>query len=378
MSISRNGKCNIRDDTNLQTDYSTVRNIDCPKDQTYYDFYSEDLKTVLNYNDNYFDFLDNKLPLFSKIVNVNVKWSLSLRYAFYRNTVGCLLSKYSNINEKKVFKDFTTDDGKIPTRFEDKRFQLRNILSVFVNFMDTYDFQNRIQVTILILNCVVILFNLIIIFYKFLILCCKSPQFIQTMANYEGALSFFLDFVIAVLGGVSYYIISKFIDLIDNLLSTDCVDNRVQYQFGVFNEALESTAEQNFQIFLYMIFKIVIIILSVMYYMIYKNCSFRFNSLKKLIMETINEGEDEMDLEALKEDVKEEIEPIEGNRNNKKADDSASKKVANKNILLGKILGKSEKKDENNSERAKIDINKPTESEMVNIIKENDKDLKKI
>lgn len=376
MAISRNGKCNIKEDSNLQTDYSAIRNIDCPRDQTYYDFYSQDLKNVLNTNDNYFDLLDKQLPLFSKIVNIDVKWSLALKYSFYRNTIGCLLSKYSNINTNSAFAEYKVPEGYNATRFDQKRFQLSNILSVFIDFTETYTFQNNIQIAILILNCFVIFFNLIIIFYKVFVLCCACPQLIENLAKYEGASSFFLDFVIAVLGGVSYFIIKKFIGLIENLLSTDCIDNRVQYQFGVFNDALDSTAEQNFQIFLFMIFKITIIFFSLLYYMLYKKCNFRWNSIKKVMMETINEGEDEMDLEALngeEDNNDEEKQESPGAEDNNK--DKANNSVQSKNKnddgkkVVNFINNFNKKKDESDSNKVK-DKNPPSQSEMINIMKE--------
>ncbi len=381
MAITRNGKCNLKDDSNLQADYSVIGNIDCPRDQTYYDFYTEDMKQVLNNNDNYFDILEKQLPLFSKIVNTDVKWSIGLEYAFYRNSIGCLLSKYSTINRNSGFRPLKMPDGRNATLYEKKKFQLQNILSVFVNFMETYTFQNYMQIAILIINCFVIFFNLVIIFYKISNICCSCPQVIQNLVEHEGTFSFFLDFVIAILGGVSYFIIKQFIDLIGNLLNTDCIDNSVQYQFGVFNDALDSTAEQNFQIFLFMIFKIVIIVLSVLFYMMYKKCSFRCRRIKKIIMETINEGEDEMDLEALKMNTKEIEENSEkpkiDEKNNDKGTNSMQNKSSdkgNKNINNLANLVNIYNHKQNDSDKNK---NQPSHTEMIKIIKENEEEIKR-
>jgi len=372
MSITRNGKCNIKDDTNLQTDYSVINNVNCPRDQAYHDFYSEDLFNILNFNDNYYNYLDSNLPMFSQIVNTNVKWSLGIKYAFYRNTIGCLLSEYSRLNQNNAFSEYRPAQGKNATNYEKKIFQLRNILSVFINFNLSYTFQNNIQISILIINCSVVFFNVSVIFFKIFRICCNCPEFVNIFIKYEGTFSFILDFSTAILGGTSYFIIDKFITLINNLLDTDCVDNRVQYQFGVFNDALDSTSEQNFQIFIFMVFKLFFLFFSTFYYMIYKKCNFRWNSLKRVIMENVNEGEDEMDLESLTE--KEEKSDIKDNSlkntpikiiindlvnnnfiKNKTEDDKNIKNEMDQNTI---------KKDDNDNNNNK---NQKTETEMINI-----------
>ena len=320
LRIERSGKCNIKNDSSLSIDYSVISNVECPLDQQISPFYNEDIKAVLNANDNYFDYLNEKLPLFGYILNQDIKWSMGVEYAFQRNTLGCLLTNYAKINKNDFFSPQSNT-----TEFEKKLENMQNLLQVFVNFKQKYAFQEKTQQAILIINSVVVFFNLILIFFKLFKLCVKCPSICESISDYESIISFLMDITIAILGGISFFTIQRFTNLIDNLLSSECIDNLIQYQFGIFNDALQSTGDQNLQIFIFILFKIIIIFLSIVFYMCYKKCSFRFKSLNRIIFENINEGENEIELSIL--------EKIDHKKNN---------------IVLGKLNKEiDEKKDEN-------------------------------
>ncbi len=299
LLIVGNGKCNLKQQNQIYLDYSTITNIECPIDQHIHNFYSSDIKQILNSNDNYYDYLDSKLPLFDILVNKDVKWSLGLEYAFHRKTLTCLFEKYDKLNNIEFFSKIEKKNN-IITNFDIKKEKLKNLLILFINFNSNYKFQDGIQLSILIINSLVIFFNIVIIIHKLILLWIPCDDNINMLFSYEYIFSFIFDVIIAILGAVSYFILGKFVDYFENILKSDCIDNYIQYQFTVFSDSLQNTLNQNFQIFIFMIFKIFLIFIHILYYSLYRNCKCRCSNFKRVIIENLNEGENNIDIVELR------------------------------------------------------------------------------
>lgn len=291
ISISFNGKC-IDGDNSINFNYPLINDKVCAIDQSYYTIFKSPVNTVLNANDNYFESINKNFPLFDFVVNDQTKFNLDISYAFYRESLRCFLEKFDTLNEKRPLPGFTyvesTDTLVI------KRNKLKALLRSFVQFDSSYEFQNYIQLAILIVNCFIVGINVMVISAKIIIYSCSCCSWFSPFIVCEKYLCFFLDLGLAVLGGVSYFILIDYVDVIDNMLDQNCVDNYVQYKFGVFSDNLEATAEANLQLFIIMIIKIFMIVFTILYYISCSKCNIECKRFGEIVAEGINDGDDDI------------------------------------------------------------------------------------
>jgi hypothetical protein len=286
ISISLSGKC-VDGSHALDFSYPIINDTECPIDQRYYNIEKENAKVILGRN-NYINTLI-QYPLFNLTITDNNKWSIDSEYAFYRNTLTCLMKEYDNINEKTEY------FGKISSgyTFDVQKQKIRNILTVFANFDTSFSYQNAIQILILFINSLIVFVNLVSIMSKILAIGFNCCNCIRIFVYYEKLFSFFLDLCLAFLGAFSFFILYRYVNLVNILVDSDCVDNYVQYKFGLFANTLQDTAESNLQLFIIILIKIFFILFSIVYYITCKRCKLSCFKFWEIIVENINEGDED-------------------------------------------------------------------------------------
>jgi hypothetical protein len=283
VHISRNGKC-VSGENSLQTGYALIPEQKCPLDQRFFTSSKLDMQTVLNANDGYYDFLQGRLPLFDFFSSSDNKWTLDLEYAFYRNTISCLLSNYDTL-----FPDLVKNiDTTLPYKAQQK-VKLSRILKSLITLNYSNLFLKFIQISILALNINVVVLNVAIILYKFLRM--FFPKKIIIFFENEVYISFIMDLLIAILGGFSFFSMNYYQDKINLLLQQECADDFVKYTLTAYCDSMQGAAEQNLQIFVIMLFKLFILIFSILYYVFLDNCKMRCHQIGKLIKDNLNDGE---------------------------------------------------------------------------------------
>lgn len=289
LYITRDGRCATQLNS-LTINYPLLfENRECSKDGRFYTIDTMQVKEILNINGNYYDYLSQNLPLFNLSVTEDEIWNLDAKYAFYRNTLSCLMKNYDDINREELLGAFYS-----PEQLKEYNKQkLKVILTTFVDMYENYSFQGNVQSAILGLNVLVVSINLFIIAYKILKYFHQKYAWLNEIFENEVYITFTIDLSIAVLGGASYFILTNFTSYIDGILETTCVDSYMQYKLGIFSESLGGTSDENLQIFIFMLIKIFIILFSILYY--FAAYSFKLNcyEMKQIIIDNINEGEGE-------------------------------------------------------------------------------------
>lgn len=298
MAITLEGQC-VDGNNSLTIDYNLIPRKRCPIRQDYFAADEKPLDDILNRNDKYYDLLSANLKLFNYTNFNQNKMRLDIQYAFFRNTLTCLMNNYDGI-KNQFFNNSTSNTT--ANQQELMKIQLTNVLQVFVNLDVYFTFQQIIQIIILALNCFVVFMNLVFIFIRFTNLCCSClGSGINVAYVIETYLSFTTDLIIAVLGGCSYFILSQFSDFLSNLFSTLCLDNYVQYQLGTYGDAIDNTGDENLQIFILMIIKVAILMFSCNVFCCTKGCKeIECKAIEYVIRENINEGESPEEEQSLK------------------------------------------------------------------------------
>lgn len=291
ISISRSGKC-ATGPNSLYSDHPLLKKIDCPLDQKYYSISKLPLEEVL-INNNYLDEV-LKIPGMNRSLTNENKWSLDSQYGFYKFSLTCLMENYDKIHLSKV----SSLNQTILGDFTYKQRKIAYILQGFLEFTTNYQYQNYLQLIILGLNAILVIVSILTIFLKIFSYCLKCRDCYLSLFSFEIYFSFFIELGLGVLGGSSYFIMTDYINFLDSLVNSGCVDNYVQYKFGVFNQSLGDSSDQNLEVFFIVLLKIVLIIISTIYYTCYlekMTCSHFGTIIKENIGDGQEEGNDEQD-----------------------------------------------------------------------------------
>ena len=111
-------------------------------------------------------------------------------------------------------------------------------------------------------------------------------------------MSFISDLIIAFLGGFAFFTLYSYNDIIQQLTQSKCMDDYAKFKLNTYSNALQGAAEQNFQIFVIMLMKIGIIILSIVYYIIAEGCS-SCSKVSNVIVANMNEGQSDEETELV-------------------------------------------------------------------------------
>src|SRR5690606_21161648 len=98
-----------------------------------------------------------------------LKWSFDLEYAFYRDTLTCLMNRYNLLDEYFNFIQSRTLDTV-------QKEMLSNILNGFINMNLSHWALQLLQLILLIANVIVVCLNLTIVFYRWIMMYKKGPE----------------------------------------------------------------------------------------------------------------------------------------------------------------------------------------------------------
>lgn len=285
ISISRSGKC-VTGVNSIYSDHPLLNKVECPIDQRYYSLSKLSLQEVLM-NNNYLDQV-LKIPGMNRSMSNENKWSLDSQYGFNKFTLTCLMNNYDKINLKTI----SALNQTILGDFAYKQRKIGYILQGFLQFNSNFDYQNILQIVILAINSLLVFVSIVTVFYKIVSYFLDCNNCCHLFFSLEIYFTFFIEVSLGAIGGASYYTMSSYIDFLDSLLTSGCVDNYVQYKFGIFEQSLSSSSDQNLEIFFIVLLKILLIILSTIYYSLALD-KMTCRKLGAIIKENIGEGEEE-------------------------------------------------------------------------------------
>lgn len=293
-----NGRCSNGFDNSLSL-YSLVSSVDCSLENRYYDTQKLPVDYVLNNNDNYYDYLNETYPLLSTRLTPKTSVGFGLEYSFYRDTISCLMDSTL---------DFNTFFG-AQTQHVDQlmmnRENIRRILFTFVSMHTYFQFQEGLQIFLLSINCLSVLVNVCVILFRTFKIFMDDKYYGHRCLYFEVYFSFLLDLFSAIVGATSFFILNTVVNFVNDLLNTSCLGDYTQWKLDAYGNDLYDTAEQNLQIFVIMLLKLLIILISILYYYSMKECKVTCKELGNVVYDTIHEGDDK-DSPMNEDEVKEE------------------------------------------------------------------------
>jgi hypothetical protein len=223
--------------------------------------------------------------MFQSMLNNDDTVGLGLKYAMYRDTLTCL---YKKLNGTTFFKSSEYDLNALTIKEK-----IAISVYLFINMDDVFLIQDYIQTYLLSVNCVIVVFNVCMVIFRIVRVCLGHKNFGRKCVYLEVYFSFFLDLVNAVVGAISYFSLNEVVTYTNTVLDTGCMGNYEGAKLDAYAGDLFSTADQNFQMFLVMVMKLLLIVINIFYYIIVKKCKITCSRLAKLIYENIQEGDDE-------------------------------------------------------------------------------------
>jgi hypothetical protein len=275
IHIGGNGMC-VDGSNSFQSSYALLPETNCPLSQRYYSVHKQNFKDVLNNNDNYYDFLASRLPLFNGVLD-DSKWSLDLEYPSFRDSLTCLMNYYDN----------TYPNSNNSTTYT--RDKMTFVLQSFITLNKSDFFQNFTQVCLLVLNILVVIINSSVLIYKSVRVFKNVPKTLKQIFKSELFVSFFIDCLIAALGAFAFFSLNVYKSYLNLITETNCLDDFMLYKFNTYSDSLEQTAEQNLQIFVIMMFKLLIVVAIVLHYSCSKKCRFKLKKLMKLLKDNLHD-----------------------------------------------------------------------------------------
>jgi hypothetical protein len=340
IALTLDGRCVANDRNRLVLHYGLIDSVECPRDQRFYPSTTIRVYDVL-VNSGNFESL-SKFPGFNRTIMGDVKWNFESEYPFYKFTLQCLMNKVEETKHTLLQVQNTTNMSNL----EFLKTRIGTILNVFLNFDEDFKYQIILQIIILGVNIFIIFVSLAVISYKFISYFCKCNMF-KKFFDLETWVGFSSEIFLGILGGFSYFFIGQYINAINWLMSTDCVDNYLQYKLGIFSSSLDSSRSQNFQVFLIVLIKFFFILITSLFYLL--------NGRKltcKIIEENVGEGGENSD---------EEDECNDGNKekdeNVASEEDRLQKKIEMINGRLQKYLENNDSKNGENLKKDEKDAN---------------------
>jgi len=366
INITMEGLCN-NDNTLKQTLYALMNRTECSLETRNYITSKRNMTTVLKANKIYNE-ISNSFPLFNISLSNDNYFSLELEYAIYRDTPSCLVKNLNFLNKNL---ELSVYEGQ--SDYDKTKEKFKKALLIFISIDNTFETQMFFQYYLLCSNCFTVLFNVFIILFRLYKLFQRNEFYGSCILYYEVYISFFIDILSAIVGGIGFFILKDYYSLIDELTETNCFDNFVEYRLNSYSNDLYSTADSNFQVFIIMIIKIFLISLNVLVYVSIKKCKIKKENICKIIYESIHEG-DEDDTPLSSKEVDEEIRKSEIPKVNLNDNIKEDEKQIHINNVEVKILD-NQIKDENLEIRDKKDKSSK-EQEYIYIHNNSEKDNK--
>lgn len=300
MTIGLMGKC-VDATSHISLDYILLKQNKCVFKESYDSVHETSMNKLLDANDNYFQVLNTKLPLFSYEIEEDIPMKLQTQRAFFHTALTCLMKNYDQLGNY-----FGNKEKANEATFEAANDRVKGILTVFVRFESSFNTQKIIQLVNLILTAVGISLQ-----FLFLIARCFGPKVFSKMCGIsELIVEYLINIVVAVIGIYSYLTLKDYLGFVEKLVESVCIDNLTKYYFGVFAESLDETANSNLEIFLITLVKTSILVLSIIALLIARKGKVSMQEFMKVIVESVklenednNDNEDEENKQRKEEDA---------------------------------------------------------------------------
>lgn len=230
-------------------------------------------------------YYNETIPFFDSMLTSDDTAGLELKYAMYRDVITCL---YKKVDANSFFnkKTYNLDSLKIKE-------MISISVYVFINMKNVFNIQNAIQTYLLIVNVIIVSFNVCMVIFRVVKVCIRDKHYGHKCVYLEVYFSFILDLVNAIVGAASYFTLNEVVNYTNYIIDTGCMGNYEGAKLDAYAGDLFSTADQNFQMFLVMVMKLTLILINIFYYIIVKKCKISCSRLLKLIYENIHEGDEE-------------------------------------------------------------------------------------
>lgn len=283
MFLGLRGICS-NGENNTLTLVSLLETNDCSIESRNFITQTEEIDVVLNHN-NIYSAYNTTIPQFDLRLTNQDKISFGLKYAMYRDTISCLIKSL----------DFTTfwDIGNYDVDKLNNKQKVSLTVYIFVSMGNVFDTQNAIQLYLLIINISVVGINVLVIIFRVVKSFIKNAYFGHSCLYYEVYFSFIIDIASAIVGGISYFYLENIVNYVNNILDTNCMGNYESYKLDSYANDLYDTADQNLQIFVLMVIKILLITINILYYASVKKCRMTCSKFGHLIYENIHEGDED-------------------------------------------------------------------------------------
>lgn len=290
LGVNREGMCADETHSKSVITYPLMKLIQCGLSPLYYTIDSIPLLTILKSN-GLFNTVKNQLPFISVYVSTNYKWNLQSYTAMNRDSIYCILNKFDLFIENANLKDA----GVEVAHKEEKKAEFLEKLFIINNLEKVTDYQKIVMTTMLYTNIAICLFELFQLFFK-IVNCCKNyAQICLFIFSLEGYISFIADLALSILGIITYVVLKKVSEQLEELLSYGCLDDNTSGKISILFTSTKVISDKSFEIFLIIMTKIVLISISIIYTLVVKK-GLRFREFEKIIFDK-EEGQNETEEE---------------------------------------------------------------------------------
>jgi hypothetical protein len=211
------------------------------------------------------------------------KWQLQGEYAFSKESIYCIL------NSKKLFykNQFTVElNRKVTEDIPALKHNFTESIVVFTEIADNDKFQYGVQTYMLIVNIFITFLELLNVFFKFFkVKKNKNLRCCLNVFSYEGYLVFLIDISMLVVGIFTYTKLHHFSLEVEHLLATNCLDKYTSGLMKVYRTATAVVADKNLEIFLIIMTKKILIVLSIVYTCFTKKGKVPYSVAEEIIFE---------------------------------------------------------------------------------------------
>lgn len=267
--------------------FPLIQSVPCSKAQTSDTLAYESAANILNYNDNFYNTLRLQIPFISNRIESGLFFALESSHAFYRESITCFLQ-----NEKlnTMFK------GVVLTNLEDSAnklvLKLSEVLFSFFSIQDYFKFQRDCQLFLLIANSILLGVHVASIIIQIVSMkYCSESKLIWKILKYEVYGTFMVDLMSASVSGYAYFSILKLLSIIKQMTDMKCNDDYSSTKYAAYSAALQGTADKSFEVFLVILFKLALVVSSLIYHSLLFKSKLSEKIIQKIIYESISDGE---------------------------------------------------------------------------------------
>ena len=230
---------------------------------------------------------------------------------------------------------------------------LTQLLYTFFSIDTYFNYQKGLQLFILVVNAVMVGFQVITIFIKIVTRNdLKEGRLSFWFTKLEVYFTFILDVACAVIGAIAYVKIRHVLKLVKEMQSYSCSDDYSNSKYSAYTNALDGTGDLNLGILIVICFKLALALFTIIYYLIGLGCRINCRLLRKTFFESISGGEEYSD------DYEKQVEKMEAEKEKiQNQNEFEMKQVGNSMIKDRKLSGNYDEIESESKENKTIKIN---------------------